>query len=99
MKKLIEKYDLDERDIDRIIAMAWEDRTPFEAIEVQFGLTEDEVIKLMQRRMKARNFRKWRARVQGRPTKHRKLRKNDVGRFKSKSQRQITKNFISKKKY
>jgi len=99
MKKLIEKYNLDERDIDRIIGMAWEDRTPFEAIEVQFGLTEDEVIKLMQRQLKARNFRKWRARVQGRSTKHRKLRQNDLGRFKSKSQRQITKNFISKKKY
>ena len=56
--------------IDRIIEMAWEDRTPFEAIEVQFGLKENEVRALMRREMKASSFRMWRERVTGRKTKH-----------------------------
>jgi uncharacterized protein (TIGR03643 family) len=99
MKKLIKKYQLTERDIDRIIQMAWEDRTPFEAITAQFGLSEAEVIKLMKSEMRLNNWKKWRARVQGRSTKHAHLRKNKVKRFRSKMQRQITKNRISKKKY
>ncbi len=65
---------LDLRDIDRIIEMAWEDRTPFEAITFQFGLKEQEVIDLMRREMKPSSFRMWRERVQGRATKHKKLR-------------------------
>lgn len=81
--------DLNERDIDRIIEMAWEDRTPFGAIEIQFGLNESEVIKLMRREMKASSFRMWRKRVQGRATKHRKKRDDSVGRFKSSNQRNI----------
>lgn len=93
------KFDLDERAVDRVIAMAWEDRTPFEAIEFQFGLAEKDVIKLMKDEMKLRNWKKWRARVQGRKTKHRKLRDNTLGRFKSEAQKQITGNRISKKKY
>ena len=93
------EYDFSEREIDRIISMAWEDRTTFEAIEYQFGLTEKEVIKFMKEQMHPRNWRKWRARVQGRKTKHQKLRDDSVKRFKSKSQRQITGNRISKKKY
>ena len=97
--KVINKHGLDERAIDRIIGMAWEDRTPFEAIEAQFGLTEAEVIKLMKHEMKLSNWKKWRARVQGRKTKHRKLGAADPSRFKSKAQRQITANHISKKKY
>lgn len=97
--KVIKKYKLSEQDIDRIIGMAWEDRTPFEAIEVQFGLSEAEVIKLMKHQMRERNWRKWRARVQGRKTKHAKLKANDVNRFRSKAQKQITRNRISKKKY
>ncbi|MEL7160715.1 MAG: TIGR03643 family protein [Bacteroidota bacterium] len=84
---------------DRIISMAWEDRTPFEAIEYQFGLTEAEVIKLMKQELKLGSWKRWRARVQGRKTKHAKLRDEDVTRFKSKAQRQITYNKISKKKY
>lgn len=96
---IIEKHNLTDRDVDRIIGMAWEDRTPFEAIEFQFGLTEKEVIKLMKQEMKLRNWKKWRARVQGRKTKHAKLRQKRVARFKSGSQRFITKNHISKKKY
>lgn len=97
--KIIEKYQLNERDIDRIVGMAWEDRTPFEAIEQQFGLSEAEVIKLMKHQMRERNWKKWRARVQGRKTKHAKLRQEEVGRFRSKMQKQITRNRISKKKY
>ncbi len=86
-----------ERDIDRIIEMAWEDRTPFEAIEMQFGLKEQEVIKLMRREMKSSSFKMWRARVQGRKTKHRQLRTDDVGRFKCSRQKRISNNKISKR--
>lgn len=91
--------ELSPEDIDRVIAMAWEDRTPFEAIEFQFGLSEAEVIKLMKRELKLSSWKRWRARVQGRKTKHAKRRTDDVTRFKSKAQRQITYNKISKKKY
>ncbi|MET0298912.1 MAG: TIGR03643 family protein, partial [Flavitalea sp.] len=61
-------------DIDRIIEMAWEDRTTFEAIEMQFNLKEQDVIELMRREMKASSFRMWRKRVAGRVTKHASLR-------------------------
>lgn len=84
-------------DVDRIIEMAWEDRTPFEAIFLQFGLTEAEVIKLMRREMKASSWRMWRARVQGRATKHRAKSAVDDARFKSKAQKNITFNKISKR--
>ena len=93
------EFDFNERQVDRIISMAWEDRTTFEAIEFQFGLTEKQVIKFMKEQMHPRNWRKWRARVQGRKTKHEKLRNNSVDRFKSNSQRLITGNRNSKKKY
>ena len=84
-------------EIDRIIEMAWEDRTPFEAITFQFGLKEQEVIELMRREMKPSSFRMWRRRVQGRKTKHNKLRGDDIDRFKCSRQRQITHNKISKR--
>jgi uncharacterized protein (TIGR03643 family) len=84
-------------DIDRVVQMAWEDRTPFEAIKVQFGLSEAEVIALMKAEMKLQNWQKWRARVQGRPTKHAALRDGSVKRFKSKMQRSISGNRISKR--
>ena len=73
--------------IDRVIEMAWEDRTPFEAIETQFGLSEQEVIAVMRRYMKESSFRMWRKRVSGRDTKH--LQKRDFleGRFKSDNQK------------
>ncbi|PWN06427.1 TIGR03643 family protein [Rhodohalobacter mucosus] len=74
---------LPQSDISRIIEMAWEDRTPFDAIKHQFGLSEKEVIALMRKQMKASSFRMWRKRVSGRDTKHRKLRKKDVKRFTS----------------
>ncbi|OYU44486.1 MAG: TIGR03643 family protein [Burkholderiales bacterium PBB4] len=63
-----------ESDISRIIEMAWEDRTAFEAIEAQFGLNESAVIDLMRRHMKASSFRMWRTRMAGRVTKHAALR-------------------------
>lgn len=86
-----------ERQLDRIIEMAWEDRTTFEAIEFQFGISEQEVIKIMQRQMKPSSFRMWRKRVQGRSTKHQKLRPNVKGRFKSTQQKNISGNKMSKR--
>ncbi|MEY8848750.1 TIGR03643 family protein [Psychroserpens sp. XS_ASV72] len=88
---------LSTRDIDRIIEMAWEDRTTFEAIEFQFGLKEQEVIELMRKEMKPKSFKMWRKRVQGRATKHEKLRTFREGRFKCSRQKQITHNNISKR--
>ena len=82
---------------DRIIEMAWEDRTTFDAILVQFGLKEQEVIDLMRMEMKPSSFRMWRERVQGRKTKHEKLRDFQEGRFKCSRQRQINNNKISKR--
>ena len=87
---------LDLIQIDRIIEMAWEDRTPFEAISFQFGLNEKEVITLMRREMKSKSFAMWRKRVQGRKTKHLKLRDYTVNRFKCTRQRS-TGNKISKR--
>lgn len=68
-------------DISRIIEMAWEDRTPFEAIHTQYGLSEPQTINLMRREMKASSFRMWRKRVSGRNTKHLSKRGFKVGRF------------------
>ncbi len=84
--------------IDRIIEMAWEDRTPFEAIEFQFGLPEKEVIKLMRTELKRSSFNRWRKRVNsGVSQKHLHKRNPEINRFKCKSQRQITGNKISKR--
>ncbi|MGB1449862.1 MAG: TIGR03643 family protein [Flavobacteriaceae bacterium] len=94
MKK---KFDLDEQQIDRIIEMAWEDRTPFDAIKDQFGLKEQDVIALMRKEMKRSSFNLWRARVQGRKTKHRKTRTGEVDRFKCTRQRNISNNKVSKR--
>ena len=77
------------RTIDRIVEMAWEDRTPFDAIEAQFGVNEEETIAIMRRQMKESSFKMWRKRVQGRATKHSKTKPVDAQRFKSKNQRQI----------
>jgi len=71
---------LNEEDISRIIEMAWEDRTPFEAIETLYGLGEPQVISLMRQQMKRRSFDLWRKRVSGRKTKHLQLRSPDVSR-------------------
>ncbi|MGK7887776.1 MAG: TIGR03643 family protein [Leptolyngbyaceae cyanobacterium] len=79
--------ELDSETIDRVIEMAWEDRTPFEAIAHQFGLQEKEVIAVMRRHMQASSFKMWRKRVTSRPTKHGKRRNFSVGRFKSHNQK------------
>ena len=74
-------------DISRIIEMAWEDRTPFEAIHEDYGLSEKEVIKLMRSEMKASSFRMWRERVTARKTKHLSRRSFMVGRFRCSTQK------------
>ena len=90
--------ELSERDVDRIIEMAWEDRTPFEAIKFQFGLPEKEVIRLMRRTLKGSSFRLWRKRVNsGVSQKHLKKRDPGMNRFKCSRQKQISGNKISKR--
>ncbi len=84
MSKLPE---LDSATIDRVIEMAWEDRTPFAAIEIQYGLSEKQVIALMRREMKHSSFKMWRERVTGRKTKHLAKREFLEGRFKSQNQK------------
>lgn len=87
-----------ERDLDRVIEMAWEDRTPFEAIEFQFDLSEKEVIKLMRENLKESSFKLWRKRVNsGISQKHKFKRSEDINRFKCSRQRIISNNKISKR--
>ena len=74
-------------DIDRVIEMCWEDRTPFEAIEHQFGLREEDAIKIMRNNLKPKSFKVWRKRVSGRKTKHMEL--NGSSRFKSTHKRKL----------
>src|SRR3970282_2485198 len=93
------KKELTDLEKDRIIEMAWEDRTTFDAILMQFGLKEQEVIDLMRTEMKPSSFRMWRERVQGRKTKHEKLRDFREGRFKCTMQGQINNNNISKREF
>jgi uncharacterized protein (TIGR03643 family) len=89
---------LSETEIDRIIEMAWEDRTPFEAIEVQFGLAEKDVIILMRKELKESSFRLWRKRVNsGISQKHLYKRSGEINRFKCSRQRMISVNKISKR--
>ena len=78
---------LTEKDIDRIIEMAWEDRTPFDAIELQYNLKENDVRQLMRKHMKRSSFVMWRKRVKSRKTKHLSLRSFVKGRFKSSNQK------------
>jgi len=85
-----------EIEIDRIIEMAWEDRTPFEAIESQFGVSEAEVIKLMRTELKESSFRMWRKRVNsGVSQKHLKKRNSEISRFKCTRQHGISNNKIT----
>lgn len=77
---------LDEAQISRVIEMAWEDRTPFGAIEHSYGLTEPDVIKLMRQELKPSSFKIWRERVTNRATKHQAKRDFEVGRAYSKTQ-------------
>jgi uncharacterized protein (TIGR03643 family) len=96
--EIILEKELTERQLDRIIEMAWEDRTPFEAIEFQFGLPEKEVIKLMRGNLKASSFKRWRKRVNsGVSQKHLKKRNPEISRFKCSRQSAISGNKISKR--
>ncbi|MFN9582505.1 MAG: TIGR03643 family protein [Bacteroidota bacterium] len=89
---------ISERDIDRIIEMAWEDRTPFEAIAYQFGLSESEVIELMRRQLKPSSWRLWRKRVnEGVSQKHAAKRNPEISRFKCSRKKSISHNKISKR--
>jgi len=83
-------------DADRIIQMAWEDRTPFEAIHFQFGLKEKEVIEFMRKNSLPSSFRMWRKRMQSRKTKHTALRNTTVNRFKCSRQKE-SENKIAKR--
>ena len=79
---------LDAADISRVIEMAWEDRTSFDAIEQQFGLNETAVIALMRRELQRSSFKMWRERVTGRATKHAALRSPEVTRHRASHTRQ-----------
>ena len=84
--------------VDRIIEMAWEDRTPFDAITYQFDISEQEVIEIMRKELKSSSFKLWRKRVNsGVSQKHRMKRLNGINRFKCKSQKIISNNKISKR--
>ncbi len=93
----MERHKLEPADIDRIIEMAWEDRTPFDAIFNQFGLSEADVVRLMQKEMKRSSWIMWRKRMNGRSTKHAALRDDSVNRFACSRQRQISNNKVSKR--
>ncbi|WP_297805243.1 TIGR03643 family protein [uncultured Polaribacter sp.] len=95
---IIQENNFTERQLNRIIEMAWEDRTPFEAITFQFNILEKEVIKLMRGNLKESSFKRWRKRVNsGVSTKHLNKRNQDITRFKCSRQRAITGNKISKR--
>lgn len=87
---------LTEAEIDRVIEMAWEDRTTFDAILYQFKLKEQDVIELMRKELKASSFKLWRKRVTNRKTKHLKKRNFESGRFKCSRQKYIANNRVSK---
>jgi uncharacterized protein (TIGR03643 family) len=88
---------LTEQQTDRIIEMAWEDRTPFDAIFAQFGLREQEVIALMRRELKASSFKLWRERAKKVSHKHAKKQPAGMDRFHCSRQRVISGNKISKR--
>ena len=92
---LAEEKELDR--INRIIEMAWEDRTPFDAIKFQFGLSEADVKALMKKELKFSSYKLWRERVENCKTKHAKKRVDGIDRFKCNLQRSITNNKISKR--
>ena len=87
MTKKLKLKNLSEEDIDRIIQMAWEDRTTFDVIEKQFGINQDGVIKIMRKNLKRRSFELWRKRTSGRKTKHKSLVNIKLPRFKSSDQK------------
>jgi uncharacterized protein (TIGR03643 family) len=93
----IKKDNLSDIQIDRIIEMAWEDRTPFDAIKFQFGLAEADVKALMKKELKFRSYKLWRERVENCKTKHTNKRVEGIDRFKCNLQRSISNNKISKR--
>ncbi len=93
----IPSKELTEKDVHRIIEMAWEDRTPFEAIRFQFGLAEADVKVLMKKELKFNSYKLWRIRVENCKTKHLFKRLSDIDRFKCTRQRTISNNKISKR--
>ena len=97
VKSVKMKSNLEAADIDRIIEMAWEDRTPFDAIFYQFGLAEADVKALMKKELKFSSYKLWRERVENCATKHAKKRVEGMDRFKCNLQRTITNNKISKR--
>ena len=92
-----QKTSLEEKDIDRIIEMSWEDRTPFDAIKFQFGLSEADVKALMKKELKFSSYKLWRERVENCKTKHLAKRVDTIDRFKCNRQRSISNNKISKR--
>lgn len=100
MRSIIAKIDhsvFNEIQIDRIIEMAWEDRTPFDAIKFQFGISEDDVKALMKKELKFSSYKLWRERVENCKTKHVTKRAKAIDRFKCNRQRAISNNKISKR--
>ncbi|MBA4275162.1 TIGR03643 family protein [Flavobacterium sp.] len=91
------KKELDEIAIDRIIEMAWEDRTPFDAIKFQFGLAEADVKALMKKELKFSSYKLWRKRVENCKTKHLAKRVKGIDRFKCTMQKAISNNKIAKR--
>jgi uncharacterized protein (TIGR03643 family) len=94
---VISKKEFSEIELDRIIEMAWEDRTPFDAIQFQFGISEADVKALMKKELKFSSYKLWRKRVENCKTKHTAKRVAGIDRFKCKLQRAITNNKISKR--
>ncbi|MDO6599823.1 TIGR03643 family protein [Tenacibaculum sp. 1_MG-2023] len=95
---ILREKNFTEMQLDRILEMAWEDRTPFEAILFQFGIPEKDIIKLMRGNLKESSFKRWRKRVNsGVSTKHLKKRNSDITRFKCTRQKAISGNRISKR--
>ncbi|QGK73531.1 TIGR03643 family protein [Flavobacterium sp. SLB02] len=100
IESIIVKIDngvLNEVQIDRIIEMAWEDRTPFDAIKFQFNLSEADVKALMKKELKFSSYKLWRERVENCNTKHAAKRNQEIDRFKCNRQRAISNNKISKR--
>ena len=95
--EIVNKKDFTIIQIDRIIEMAWEDRTPFDAIHFQFGLAEADVKALMKKELKFKSYVLWRKRVENCKTKHAAKRVEGIDRFKCNLQRSITNNKISKR--
>jgi len=94
---IAQKTELDDIAIDRIIEMAWEDRTPFDAIKFQFSLAEADVKALMKKELKFSSYKLWRQRVENCKTKHTAKRVEGIDRFKCNLQRAISNNKISKR--